>query len=291
VRRSRYPVVKFFGKDSPLRRSRLSSLVLSEKFRRKEDLCACDRRRRIALCAISRNEREDRIQSLAIRKMPTRRVKDGSKAGKVQQKGNNRRHGGANKQDDGVHDIFHEMLAEVEPSSSRTDEVRSSPLKRRKLTKDGSPLSNTQSAKQSSPRNKSSASKRSVSAISESKMNVEPAAEDGFEHLNQTERSEIHKEPSDGSDESELEWEEVELQRDEDSESSSETGKAPLQDLDIVLGEQPTVKSDIVRMRRKGVTLLERKRRLDIHKMHVLCLLYHSYVRNKWCNDGEVQVS
>lgn len=41
--------------------------------------------------------------------------------------------------------------------------------------------------------------------------------------------------------------------------------------------------------RRKPMTNEERQRRVDIHKTHVLCLLYHAYRRNHWCNDAKVQ--
>ena len=36
-------------------------------------------------------------------------------------------------------------------------------------------------------------------------------------------------------------------------------------------------------------TLVEKRRRLDIHKIHVCTLLSHVYVRNAWCNDHRVQ--
>jgi xeroderma pigmentosum group C-complementing protein len=41
--------------------------------------------------------------------------------------------------------------------------------------------------------------------------------------------------------------------------------------------------------RRKPMTQVEKERRLEIHKMHVLCLLSHVTRRNHWCNDKEVQ--
>ncbi|PGH08157.1 xeroderma pigmentosum group C-complementing protein [Blastomyces parvus] len=42
-------------------------------------------------------------------------------------------------------------------------------------------------------------------------------------------------------------------------------------------------------VRRKPVTAQEKRWRLDIHKMHVLCLLSHVQLRNLWCNDDKVQ--
>jgi xeroderma pigmentosum group C-complementing protein len=43
--------------------------------------------------------------------------------------------------------------------------------------------------------------------------------------------------------------------------------------------------------RRKALTRIERIRRLEIHKMHVLCLMAHAARRNHWCNDEVVQDS
>jgi xeroderma pigmentosum group C-complementing protein len=41
--------------------------------------------------------------------------------------------------------------------------------------------------------------------------------------------------------------------------------------------------------RRKPVTKEEKERRIEIHKMHLLCLLAHVERRNNWCNDVKVQ--
>lgn len=41
--------------------------------------------------------------------------------------------------------------------------------------------------------------------------------------------------------------------------------------------------------RRKPMTRAERERRVQVHKVHLLCLLVHAARRNRWCNDGEVQ--
>ncbi|KAF3936901.1 hypothetical protein ABW19_dt0206412 [Dactylella cylindrospora] len=40
---------------------------------------------------------------------------------------------------------------------------------------------------------------------------------------------------------------------------------------------------------RMGPTPAERKIRLEVHKMHLLCLLAHVHLRSTYCNDGEVQ--
>ncbi|KAJ9151200.1 Rad4-domain-containing protein [Pleurostoma richardsiae] len=43
--------------------------------------------------------------------------------------------------------------------------------------------------------------------------------------------------------------------------------------------------------RRKPISKAEKERRVEIHKMHLLCLLSHIEKRNHWCNDPVVQES
>jgi xeroderma pigmentosum group C-complementing protein len=59
--------------------------------------------------------------------------------------------------------------------------------------------------------------------------------------------------------------------------------------LDIVIDAHPTVQKRANTRKRKPVTSAEKARRLDIHKMHVLYLLYHAFYRNHWCNDARTQ--
>lgn len=41
--------------------------------------------------------------------------------------------------------------------------------------------------------------------------------------------------------------------------------------------------------KKKPLTREEKALRVDVHKTHLLCLLYHCAMRNKWCNDEKVQ--
>ncbi|KAK2732757.1 DNA repair protein [Colletotrichum kahawae] len=43
--------------------------------------------------------------------------------------------------------------------------------------------------------------------------------------------------------------------------------------------------------RRKPITKEERERRITVHQAHLLCLMLHCALRNRWCDDGEVQQS
>lgn len=98
-------------------------------------------------------------------------------------------------------------------------------------------------------------------------------------------------EDSDESDDdSDVEWEDA-LGDGNDSEEDGASKAAPeIGDVSITIGG--TKSEDVSssrKVRRRAITSVDRKRRLDIHKMHVLCLLYHVHRRNAWCNDARVQ--
>lgn len=40
--------------------------------------------------------------------------------------------------------------------------------------------------------------------------------------------------------------------------------------------------------RRKAISREEKARRVEVHKVHLVCLLAHVEIRNRWCNDGQV---
>lgn len=62
--------------------------------------------------------------------------------------------------------------------------------------------------------------------------------------------------------------------------------------LEVVLDESSSSKNKLngAQARRK-VTSIDRKIRLEGHKLHLLCLIAHVHRRNKWCSDPEVIVS
>lgn len=87
------------------------------------------------------------------------------------------------------------------------------------------------------------------------------------------------------SAESDIDWEEVDLQ---EPESKEEDDSVNNQNLNLVLNDDKGAQATRVPPRRRVVTSAERQLKLDIHKMHVLCLLAHVYLRNHWCNDEEI---
>ncbi|KAG0158244.1 hypothetical protein PDIDSM_5757 [Penicillium digitatum] len=91
------------------------------------------------------------------------------------------------------------------------------------------------------------------------------------------------------SEESDVDWEDVELQQPPLSllnrRLASEGDNEMLQ---ITLEQEPE-KHKRAGQRRKPLNGAERKARLDVHKCHLLCLLGHVQLRNMWCNDEGLQ--
>ncbi|KAK7509197.1 hypothetical protein IWZ03DRAFT_390732 [Phyllosticta citriasiana] len=96
---------------------------------------------------------------------------------------------------------------------------------------------------------------------------------------------------SDNSDD--MDWEEVDLGTsadyllkapDQQEQEQSET-------LQINAGDGASAQQTPTRARRKALTTAEKQSRLHLHKLHLLCLLFNSHIRNAWCNDEKVQTS
>jgi xeroderma pigmentosum group C-complementing protein len=96
-------------------------------------------------------------------------------------------------------------------------------------------------------------------------------------------------EDSDESDGSDIEWEDA-LGDDHDNDDDEEMAEPEVGDISITIGgDKGNVEVPKNQARRRAITSVDKKRRLEIHKMHVLCLLYHVHRRNAWCNDTKVQ--
>ncbi|KAL8877772.1 MAG: hypothetical protein Q9192_008601, partial [Flavoplaca navasiana] len=93
----------------------------------------------------------------------------------------------------------------------------------------------------------------------------------------------------DCSEESDFAWEEVGLAHEEAEVLDDPLKEQQEQQLDLVLdqdGEEDTTSPAVAR--KKPLTALERKLRLEVHKVHLLCLLSHVHMRNHWCNDQNI---
>lgn len=89
-----------------------------------------------------------------------------------------------------------------------------------------------------------------------------------------------------GSEDSDVEFEDVELEpTNEDAEAD---GKPEQKTLQLDLSTTTLDKSRQGVRRRKPVGPAERKQRLEVHKAHLICLLAHLSVRNRWCESESV---
>lgn len=162
--------------------------------------------------------------------------------------------------DDKVPEVYREMLAEAEARESQEAEAgRSS--KRRKVGERTSNSSHHESTGQEAN-------------LPETNEDVGRQTQTAYD--------------STASEESDMEWEEIDIQQTplNSIQTAPYSADEPLQ---ITLGQHKDTGERIV-SRRKPVTGAEKKLRLDIHKAHLLCLLGHVHNRNLWCNDELVQV-
>ncbi|KAF7511092.1 hypothetical protein GJ744_005323 [Endocarpon pusillum] len=101
-----------------------------------------------------------------------------------------------------------------------------------------------------------------------------------------TQRQTVFDDFRGSDDESDDDFEEVDLEADVEVYHGQDRADEPLQ-LDLNKKLDPGATSSV--HRRKPATVVERRIRLDVHKWHVLCLLAHLQCRSHWCNDEQVQ--
>ncbi|KAL8685211.1 MAG: hypothetical protein Q9218_007903, partial [Villophora microphyllina] len=175
------------------------------------------------------------------------------------------------------------MLAEVESSPTQTgDEGR--PVKKRRVR--GRIVAQDEdkhSAAHFSPAaQKPAAPKhgRGISGDSGDVNNLHPAP---TLHREQT----AYKDES--SEESDFAWEEVGLEQEPKQAEDDEADNGEEQELQLVLdsGKKEGLKQAAA-ARKKPLTAVERNLRLEVHKVHILCLISHIHLRNHWCNDQQV---
>ena len=187
------------------------------------------------------------------------------------------------KTDAQVPDVYREMLAETVlsgPSSKQNDR----PSKRRRV---GGKLVEQQAAE-----TEAVSLPASTVAVQQSDLD-ELFEEDETAQQEQRQQQEILLSQSEDSADSDVDWENVDLKPASDHDNvvpelstAEETGAS--KKLDLVLNDE--LERQDTRPKRKAVTALEKKLRLEIHKVNLCCLMAHTHTRNHWCNDGKIQV-
>ncbi|KAL8762803.1 MAG: hypothetical protein Q9194_007481, partial [Teloschistes cf. exilis] len=180
---------------------------------------------------------------------------------------------------------FQDMLAEVESSPAQTgDEGR--PIKKRRVRgrlvaqgEEKKPATDAREAWQKPvPKHQRGTSGGSGADV----HSRQPVA---TLHREQT----AYKDES--SDESDFAWEEVGLGQEQVDAADDEVENEQDGELQLVLNDGGKEGSkQAAASRRKPLTAIERSFRLQVHKVHLLCLLSHVHMRNHWCNDQNVHV-
>ncbi|KAF1836141.1 DNA repair protein Rhp41 [Decorospora gaudefroyi] len=206
-------------------------------------------------------------------------------------------------QDEGVPAVFQEMLREEHASKAANADEDERPFKKRRTApapRPGSPVVGYEKLPQEAIRAPTSQSPAPSQTGSPSRFQVpshtriQPTALPQSVTNNETPASGRVRQTivdSDESDDSDIEWEDA-LADGDDTDDADEVGHAVPQvgDISITMGGKKMEETKATRqVRRRAITSVDKKRRLDIHKMHLLCLLYHVHRRNTWCNDRRVQ--
>lgn len=176
-----------------------------------------------------------------------------------------------------VPDVYREMLADAVLSSPSRMGDEGKTVKRRRV---GGRLVTRQAEEAGSYQ-----SNHSIKAASGSDL------DDLFEDVKPIQQQIIQTDSEDSAD-GDMDWEEVHLGNHVSQEGTPEPDKAEDEGLNLVLkGHGDKHKgATFGRPKRKPMTAEDRKLRLDIHKLHLCCLMVHIYIRNHWCNDEKVYV-
>jgi len=175
---------------------------------------------------------------------------------------------------------FREMLSEVLPEL-QTD-VPERPLKRRRTGRGNEPTSAISAPKQVNS---------DISDDDDDDMEFEDVDIENTAALNgELENSEqvkqlqtAYRDTDEESEEEDQDWEAIDFDALPPEKDEAKGLALNLKRVEEVDAKRPSP------ARRKTINKEERDLRLQVHKMHVLCLLSFVRLRNEWCNDYQVQ--
>ncbi len=174
--------------------------------------------------------------------------------------------------DDVVPDVYRDMLFDATSSSPTRTNEEGRAIKRRRVK--------GRIVTQSKEELASYHSDQSDDGAHDSELN-EPyeTSEPILQQISQTE--------SEDSGDSHVDWEEIEIKNDA---GAPDYKNHEPEDLSIVLGGEKSEKKPRHggMVKRRPITAEEKMLRLEIHKMHLCSSMAHVFLRNHWCNDGNV---
>lgn len=185
--------------------------------------------------------------------------------------------GSAAKSNDIVPDIYRQMLAEAGGASASRQAAEDTPERPLKRRRPGE-----------------RAEKNARQKVADEKQ---PDQDDGDEDIEfedvpvpaPTVQTMLRDSEEEDEEEEELQFENVDFGALELNAAGSAEEEPKELNLNLTVQKAAMAPAQRVVDRRKPATREEKERRVHVHKMHVLCLLCHVSMRNRWCNDPEVQ--
>ncbi|QSZ35952.1 hypothetical protein DSL72_007074 [Monilinia vaccinii-corymbosi] len=185
-----------------------------------------------------------------------------------------------------IPDVYRAMLAEAIPAQS---EVPERPLKKRRVGLRGAavPASGSGPSEPSSVAESHDEDENEDEEMEFEDVITVPEGSDHEDSDGDTNRPQqtAYRDSDEETDESdtdvEIDWENIDFNTKNDE---------PSGDLELTL-TKPESQSQTTTPRRKATTQADKALRLEIHRLHLLCLLSHVERRNEWCNDPVVQDS
>ncbi|KAI0003600.1 Rad4-domain-containing protein [Xylariaceae sp. FL0662B] len=177
-----------------------------------------------------------------------------------------------------VPDIYRDMLAEAEVQSNTTSPER--PLKRRRPGQRNEPRLQKASVPEV-------ASKKEDTAVREANEDEEDVHFEDVVLPTATIQT-VYRDSEDEEDD-DVTFEDVDFSFPPPNVDT--TAEDAPKDLELDLSAPTTAHSRKTMDRRKPISRAEKDHRIEIHKTHLLCLLAHAALRNRWCNDTAVQDS
>lgn len=187
--------------------------------------------------------------------------------------------GAAKASSSAVPDVYRDMLADALHIQA---DVPDRPLKRRRTGRRNEPISTARAGKavdlmQSDGEDDDDLEFEDVLA-QDATHHSDNEVSDSPPKLQQTAYRE-----SDEDSASDFDWDNIDFDAKPHEEASG--------DLELTLTKRPTTQPKNTAARRRVVTKEEKALRLQIHKLHILCLLAYVDKRNDWCSDSDAQNS
>jgi xeroderma pigmentosum group C-complementing protein len=175
------------------------------------------------------------------------------------------------------------MLADAIPTQS---DIPDRPLKKRRTGRRHDPIPKINSGSPIDPEedeDEEDLQFEDVPVLSKGKGRRDSSSFSEYDEPHKQQQT-AYRDSGDESEESDFDWEAINFE-------SNTKSDEPSGDLELNLTTKAVPQRRTATPRRKVVSKEDRALRLQIHKMHVLCLLSYVDRRHNWCNDTEVQKS